>query len=80
MQVSNASQLKINTDKVEKRAQEAQCCANANCQSQQVTTYSKCAACMVAKYCGSTCQTADWKRHRMECKMWQNAKKNDLGQ
>ncbi len=30
---------------------------------------SKCGKCNVAHYCSRECQTADWKEHRVECKM-----------
>ncbi|KAI4367111.1 hypothetical protein MLD38_022882 [Melastoma candidum] len=29
---------------------------------------SKCSACQVAWYCGSSCQKSDWNMHRLECK------------
>ena len=32
------------------------------------TPLMECGACKSVKYCSSACQTADWNRHRSECK------------
>lgn len=31
----------------------------------------KCSGCKVRRYCGATCQTKDWRRHKQECKDFQ---------
>lgn len=38
----------------------------------------KCSACHVVSYCGSACQKADWKLHRVECQALSNIEKDKL--
>ncbi|KAJ7095008.1 hypothetical protein C8R44DRAFT_989574 [Mycena epipterygia] len=45
-------------------------CLNEACRASKLSgaTLSRCSSCMAAMYCSSTCQRADWARHKALCK------------
>ncbi|KAF7362562.1 hypothetical protein MVEN_00604500 [Mycena venus] len=54
------------------------CCSRLECPAQETeaTQFKRCGACQQVVYCSSTCQKADWKKHKPECARQVEAKKN----
>ncbi|KAJ7105501.1 hypothetical protein C8R43DRAFT_1046632 [Mycena crocata] len=52
-------------------------CAQPQCTAAETkpTEFKQCAACHQVTYCGPTCQRADWKRHKTECRQHTEIKK-----
>jgi len=66
-----------NSDRSDKKLTKLFQCANEGCINieQQPKEFSTCSRCKATYYCSRECQTADWKRHKNECKNGEAAKK-----
>ena len=62
---STAADISLNTDDIQKR------CANCNILENKLENkFKTCSKCMNVWYCSVKCQTANWKKHRPECKTY----------